>query len=73
VVRLGKTLPHERPQHVIAAGTWQAAVPVGSGFALCGCTVAPGFDFSDFEMPSRADLLAMFPQHAPLLERLTRA
>jgi predicted cupin superfamily sugar epimerase len=72
VVRLGKELPDERPQHVVAAGTWQAAVPVGDGFALCGCTVAPGFDFADFEMPSRAELLATFPQHAALLARLTR-
>jgi predicted cupin superfamily sugar epimerase len=62
-----------RPQHVVPAGVWQAAVPRGDRFALCGCTVAPGFDFADFVMPSRAELLALFPAHAELVTRLTRA
>jgi len=53
----------ERPQHVVPAGSWQGARPVGLGFALVGCTVAPGFDFSDFEMPPRAALLEIFPDH----------
>jgi predicted cupin superfamily sugar epimerase len=72
LVLLGKTLPRERPQHVVPAGTWQGAVPAGSRFTLCGCTVAPGFDFADFEMPARAELLERFPRHAALIERLTR-
>jgi uncharacterized protein len=62
----------ERPQHAISAGTWQAAVQIGNRFSLCGCTVAPGFDFADFEMPPRADLVKMFPQHRLLLDRLIR-
>lgn len=36
------------PVHAIAANHWQAAVPIGE-FALAGCTVAPGFEFADFE------------------------
>jgi predicted cupin superfamily sugar epimerase len=63
----------ERPQHVVPAGIWQAAVPRGDRYALAGCTVAPGFDFADFTMPSRSELLAQFPQHAELVTRLTRA
>src|SRR5580698_273663 len=40
VVRLGPDLARgERPQVVVPAGIWQAAIPVGSRFALCGCTV----------------------------------
>ena len=35
------------PVRTVAAGEWQAARPLGS-FALCGCTVAPGFQFEDF-------------------------
>ena len=35
--------------HVIPAGTWQAARPLGA-YTLVGCTVGPGFDFADFEM-----------------------
>jgi uncharacterized protein len=39
----------ERPQAVVPADAWQAAEPLGS-FTLVGCTVAPGFEFSSFEM-----------------------
>jgi len=52
-VRLGSVFAAgERPQHVVLRGELQAArVTAGPhGFALCGCTVAPGFDFADFEL-----------------------
>ena len=62
----------ERPQIIVPAGTLQAATVRGSGFALCGCTVSPGFDFADFEMPNREVLLGRFPQHAAAIRRLTR-
>ncbi len=58
------------PQHVIPAGAWFGAVPAGR-FSLVGCTVAPGFDFADFELAETAALLAAFPQHAAWIERLT--
>jgi predicted cupin superfamily sugar epimerase len=74
VVRLGRDLARgDRPQFVVPAGVWQAAVPVGTRFALCGCTVSPGFEFADFEMPSRAWLLERFPEARELVLRLTRA
>ena len=73
MVRLGSDLARgDRPQVVVPAGVLQAAVPVGKRFALCGCTVAPGFEFADFEMPSRAELLRRFPTLRELVERLTR-
>ena len=62
----------ERPQVLVEAGTLQAAITRGSRFALCGCTVTPGFDFADFEMPARDDRVARFPQHAEVIRRLTR-
>jgi uncharacterized protein len=62
----------ERPQHVVLAGTWQAAVPTGTRWALCGSTVAPGFDYADFEMPSREEMLQLLPDHADVVRRLTR-
>jgi hypothetical protein len=64
----------QRPQHVVPAGQLQAAhvQPGPHGFALCGCTVAPGFDFADFRLPPRAELLARLPEHAQLVTRLTR-
>jgi predicted cupin superfamily sugar epimerase len=62
----------QRPQIVVPAGTLQAAVNPGARFALCGCTVTPGFDFADFAIPSRDELLARFPQHENLIRRFTR-
>lgn len=60
------------PQHVVPAGHWFGAIPAkGSTFALTGCTVAPGFDFADFELATRDALLADFPQHRAWIERLT--
>jgi predicted cupin superfamily sugar epimerase len=74
-VRLGSAVAQgERPQHVVQSGELQAARVVAGphGFALCGCTVAPGFDFADFRMPPRAELLAQLPLHAELVTALTR-
>jgi predicted cupin superfamily sugar epimerase len=63
----------ERPQHVVRADVYQAARLTGPGYALCGCTVAPGFDFADFEMPARAALVALFPSASEVIEALTRS
>ena len=73
LVHLGPDIARgDRPQHVVRENVYQAARPARPGFALCGCTVAPGFDFDDFEMPSRAELLGLFPSLAPLVHELTR-
>ncbi|MDC0711608.1 cupin domain-containing protein [Stigmatella sp. ncwal1] len=61
----------ERPQVVVPAGVLQAAAPEGD-YTLAGCTVAPGFDFADWEMPSREALLSLHPEHAELLRRFSR-
>ena len=72
VIRLGTDLAAgEEPQAVVPPGVWQSARPLG-GWVLVGCTVAPGFDFRDFEMPPRKELLERYPQHRALIERLTR-
>lgn len=61
------------PTCVVPAGCWQAArLADTSGWALCGCTVAPGFEFADFQMPPRSELLQRFGQHAAVIEALTR-
>ena len=61
------------PQAVIPGGCFFAAtVDEANSFTLAGCTVAPGFDFADFEMPPRDDFLRLFPQHRDLICRLTR-
>jgi uncharacterized protein len=59
-------------QHVVPAGAWFGATPAEGGrFALVGCTVAPGFDFADFELADRATLLAGYPAHRDWILRLT--
>ena len=65
---------NQRPQFVVPAGVWFASeVATGGKYSLVGCTVAPGFDFEDFELAERADLVSSFPQHQPIIQRLTRA
>ncbi|MGI8770593.1 MAG: cupin domain-containing protein [Acidobacteriaceae bacterium] len=60
-------------QGVVRAGSWFGSALAGSGdYALVGCTVAPGFDFADFELANRTDLVRQFPQYRSLIERLTR-
>lgn len=60
-------------QAVIPPDTWFASeIPLGSGFALVSCAVAPGFDFAEFEMAKRDELIAQDPTHRALLERLCR-
>ena len=60
-------------QAVVKAGCWFASrVKDGAGFALVGCTVAPGFDFADFELATRSELIPAYPQHRKLIEELTR-
>lgn len=60
-------------QAVVPAGSWFAShVLDWQSFALVGCTVAPGFDFDDFELGRRGELTAAFPQHRELIARLTR-
>jgi predicted cupin superfamily sugar epimerase len=72
--RLGRNIQEgELLQFVVPAGTWFASEPAASSFfTLVGCTVAPGFDFDDFEMARKESLLQQFPPHALLLNRLCR-
>jgi predicted cupin superfamily sugar epimerase len=64
----------ETPQAVVKGGCWFAScVRDPESFALAGCTVAPGFDFEDFELGKRSDLVALYPQHRKLIEQLTRS
>jgi predicted cupin superfamily sugar epimerase len=75
-IRLGRDFDAgETLQAVVSAGAWFGAelapVTPAADFALVGCTVAPGFDFADFELARRPDLVARFPAHRELIERLT--
>lgn len=64
----------EQFQAVVPAGRWfGSSLRQPDTYALVGCTVAPGFDFADFEMAKREALGAQFPQHRNIIARLTRA
>lgn len=59
------------PLVAVPPGTLQAAQPLGD-WSLVTCLVAPGFDFSDFSMPERAQLLEAHPAHGEIIRRFTR-
>jgi len=66
------TARNEEPMIAVPHGSWFGAeVGEGAAFALVGCTVAPGFEFTDFELGERAALLAEFPAQRALIERLS--
>lgn len=72
-LKLGKKVDQgQQPQAWVPAGhLFGAALEEPNGFALCGCTVAPGFEFEDFDMPNRSALIQQFPKHRKIIERLT--
>ncbi|NNV54338.1 cupin domain-containing protein [Limnovirga soli] len=73
-IQLGKNIQQgETFQFVVPAGCWFASEPAATtSFSLAGCTVAPGFNFEDFELAKCETLSAEFPQHATIIQRLTR-
>jgi len=73
IIKLGNNPENEEVfQAVVPAGVWFGSKPaVENSYSLVGCTVAPGFDFVDFEMPDRHTLLQEFPQHENIIKILT--
>ena len=74
LITLGQNISYgETFQAVVKAGHWFAAQPADpEGFCFVGCTVAPGFDFKDFEMAKRESMINEFPQHSAIIQKLTR-
>lgn len=70
---LGQNLENEEHlQITVPRNHWFGARLVDTqSYALVGCTVAPGFHFDDFELADRAKLIAAFPRHVDLIEKLT--
>ncbi len=59
-------------QVVIPANCWFGAKVIQpDSYTLAGCTVAPGFDFQDFEIAERDLLLKAYPDHKAIIELLT--
>jgi uncharacterized protein len=60
-------------QYTIPRNYWFAAkVQDNNSFTLVGCTVAPGFEFVDFELASGKQLIDLYPVHTDLISGLTR-
>ncbi len=70
---LGNNLENgEVPQAMISANTWFASsVKNQRGYALVSCTVAPGFDFADFEMAKQDELLEEYPMLESVIKKYT--
>ncbi|HEX6668880.1 MAG TPA: cupin domain-containing protein [Gemmatimonadales bacterium] len=66
-----RRLHRGEPQALVPAGVWQAAEPE-EGPVLCGCSVAPGFDFADFELGQVDELVTAYPDQEALIRRLGR-
>ncbi len=66
-------LSAENPFAAIQPNSWFASeVADKNNFVLVSCAVAPGFDFADFELAKRSEIVQEFPAHAELLARLCR-
>ena len=65
-------LAGQQLQVVVPRGAWQGMfLNDGGRFALLGTTVSPGFDFADFQLGKRNELLREYPQHKEVISRLT--
>lgn len=63
---------NEYLQYVIAGNTWFAVELTNkNSYSLMNCIVSPGFDYGDFELGKKNDLLNKFPQHSKLITRMT--
>ncbi|MBK9293896.1 MAG: cupin domain-containing protein [Oligoflexia bacterium] len=64
----------QQPQVVVPKGVWQALrLKEGGSWALLGTTVSPGFEFEDFEVGTREQMLKLFPQHRDDIMRFSRS
>ncbi len=72
--KLGKNIEEgEKFQILVKAGCFFAAeINNKKAFTLSGCTVAPGFDFADFELSDEKKLSNQFPLQSDIIRRLTR-
>jgi predicted cupin superfamily sugar epimerase len=63
----------DNPQLVVKGGDWfGASVVEPDSYSLVGCTVAPAFEFTGFELAKRDHLTSMYPEHEDLIASLTR-
>ncbi len=62
----------EKPQILVPKDYIFGSAMNKEGYALVGCMVSPGFDFKDFELFERNDLLEKYPSHKQAILKLTK-
>lgn len=74
IVTLGSDImAGQSPQLIVPRGVWQGSFLMpGGAYALLGTTMAPGFDFADYEAGPSEPLVQAYPSHADLIRRLCR-
>ena len=74
IIELGNDINNGQVfQYVVPANCWFASRPAAeSSFCFVGCTVAPGFDFEDFELAAADELSKLYPQHRDIIHELCR-
>lgn len=74
IIHLGNQIQQgETFQAMVPAGAWFASRPAANtDYSLVGCTVAPGFDFDDFELAKANELVLEYPQHEAIIRSLCR-
>lgn len=72
---IGRNLAEgQTPQLIVPGNNWFAAkITNKDDYALVGCTVSPGFNFDDFILPKRTELILKFPQHKKLITEFTHS
>jgi len=63
---------NEKPQLLVPKGTIFGSAMNAEGYSLVGCMVAPGFDFQDFKLYERKELMDKYPKHEEIITKLTR-
>lgn len=74
-VKLGNNLEDGETciHYVIRKNSWFCAeVENKESFSLVGCTVSPGFDFEDFELGKKSELLVLYPQFKSIIEKFSK-
>jgi len=70
--QLGLDIEHgEKPQILVPKNYIFGSAMNHEGYALVGCMVSPGFEFRDFELFKRNELIAKYPQHQQIIQKLT--
>jgi len=74
IISLGNNISNGQLfQYIVPANCWFASkLAAGSNWCLAGCTVAPGFDFTDFELADASALSVLYPQYENIIRQLCR-